>query len=104
MNDQHLMIGRFLTATDPHPPVGTQVVDALGSPWINDGCYPCCWVHPYLIHAGVETWTKVAGNYGPVVVTKWGDEDDEYDQWCRETYLRSFQSPGTMTHKPNDAE
>lgn len=75
--------GTVLTAGDPHPPVGTVVLDATGATWVNDGCYPACWVDPYLRHAEVETWAKVAGSYGPVTVTHWGDDEDDYDRRCR---------------------
>ena len=73
------MTGRVLRAVDPEPPVGTVVRDDCGLTWVNDGHRPCCWVRPDLVAEGVndpETWTKIAGNYGPVTVLEWGEADD----------------------------
>jgi hypothetical protein len=58
----------MLTSNDPEPPPGTFVRDALGTLWFNDGYYPCCWVQPYAEVHDPESWTKIAGNYGPVTV------------------------------------
>ncbi len=71
-------IGDTLTSADPQPPMGTRVRDDCGSTWVNDGYYPVCWVRPDLIAQGIhdpESWGKVAGNYGPVTVLEWGDDD-----------------------------
>lgn len=67
--------GRTLTALDPEPPPGTLVRDDCGVEWVNDGYRPCCWVQADAEVHDPESWTKVAGNYGPVTVIEWGDED-----------------------------
>jgi hypothetical protein len=66
---------RTLTSRDPEPPVGTLVRDDCGVTWLNDGCRPACWVQPGADEHDPETWTKVAGNYGPVTVMEWGDDE-----------------------------
>src|SRR6266704_1976466 len=77
------MVGRTLTASDPEPPPGTLVRDDCGVEWVNDGHRPCCWVQPEAEVHDPETWTKVAGNYGPVVVIGRGDEPDpDAPRWC----------------------
>jgi hypothetical protein len=71
--------GLFLTSTDPEPPVGSRVVDDCGLVWVNDGHRPCCWVRADLVAEDMhdpETWRKIAGNYGPVTVLEWGEDDD----------------------------
>lgn len=62
------------TANDPEPPEGTEVIDVDGRRWCrDDGIYggPGCanWIR---VDGGgdPETWTKVAGNYGPVKVQR----------------------------------
>lgn len=73
---EHPMVGQRLTSSDPEPPEGTHVVDDCGVEWENDGYRPCCWVRPDLVEQGIhdpETWTKVAGNYGPATIKRWGD-------------------------------
>lgn len=70
------MTGRTLTASDPEPPPGTLVRDDCGVEWEKTTAVG----HSYWVQADhpdwdVESWTKVAGNYGPVVVIEWGDED-----------------------------
>lgn len=61
-------VGAVLTPADPEPPVGTLVRDDCGTRWGHVGDY---WVP---LDTGGETWdpeswTKIAGNYGPVTVT-----------------------------------
>lgn len=57
-----------LTSADPEPPAGTVVRDDLGREWGRD------WdggAAPWTRTDGTddpESWTKVAGNYGPVTV------------------------------------
>lgn len=63
--------GAVLTSTDPEPPAGSVVRDDCGVLWENDGHRPACWVRPDLVEQSIhdpETWTKIAGNYGPVTV------------------------------------
>lgn len=67
---------RILTSSDPEPPDGTIVLDASGTKWElyadegywlrTEGDDDC---------ADPESWTKVAGNYGPVTVLEEGDDD-----------------------------
>lgn len=66
--------GTVLSSADPQPPEGTVVRDDLGRSWVNDGYYPVCWVRVGATVHDPESWGKIAGNYGPVTVTKWGDE------------------------------
>lgn len=71
-------VGAALTSTDPEPPAGTVVRDDCGTQWRNDGPQyrPACWVRPDLVEQGIhdpETWTKIAGNYGPVTVVERGE-------------------------------
>lgn len=56
-----------LTATDPEPAVGALVRDDCGARWGNVGGY---WVPLDTEGDGgdPESWTKIAGNYGPVTV------------------------------------
>lgn len=63
--------GCVLSAADPQPPPGTVVRDDCGVTWINSGCYPAAWIHPDG-EGDPESWTKIAGNYGPVTVIEWG--------------------------------
>lgn len=63
--------GDILNSCDPEPPEGTRVRDGCGVEWINDGYRPCCWVRvasPDPANSDPETWTKIAGNYGPVTI------------------------------------
>ena len=64
-----------LTSADTEPPLGTWVRDSCGHVWVRyeDGG-PAGWEPPG--GGEHETWTKVAGNYGPVRVLEWGDDDD----------------------------
>lgn len=61
---------RRLTASDPEPPEGTEVIDALGQRWYReDSSYgDPIWRRPVGGTEEAETWNKVAGNYGPVRV------------------------------------
>lgn len=68
------MVGRTLTSNDPQPPACTVVRDDCGTVWENDGHYPVCWTEPDVDYHDPESWTKIAGNYGPVTVISWGDE------------------------------
>ena len=60
-----------LSAGDPEPPPGTVVRDATGWEWYRseEGDY---WLSEK--SGDPESWTKIAGNYGPVTVLEWGDE------------------------------
>jgi hypothetical protein len=67
MSSQHPSVGSALSSSDPEPPVGTLVTDACGARWGNVGDY---WV-PLDADGDdwdPESWTKIAGNYGPVAV------------------------------------
>jgi len=68
--------GVVLSSADEQPPMGTVVRDDLGRSWVNDGCYPVCWVRVGATVHDPESWGKVAGNYGPVTVIKWGEESE----------------------------
>jgi hypothetical protein len=70
--EQSVAAGPVLTSSDPQPPVGTLVRDDGGFRWVNSGLRPCAWESADFDSAPVS-WTKVAGNYGPVTVTEWGD-------------------------------
>lgn len=64
-------VGTQLASADPEPCGGTTVRDADGWLWqrTNDYEGPCNWYK--LIHgprSDYETWTHVAGNFGPVTV------------------------------------
>ena len=65
----------LLRASDPCPPIGTIVKDSCGGVWVNDGHYPACWYSMKPDSYEVETWTKIAGNYGPVRVIAEGRAD-----------------------------
>jgi hypothetical protein len=74
---EHLAaVHRVLTSNDPQPPAGTVVRDDAGMVWVNTGVYPCAWMDADCRYADVESWTKVAGNYGPVTVLEWGGSDE----------------------------
>lgn len=74
----HTLTGpaRILTSSDPEPPAGTVVRDCWGRTW------ELAWED----EGGMwwrtdadddpESWTKVAGNYGPVTVLEEGGDDD----------------------------
>lgn len=57
-----------LTANDPQPPIGSVVTDATGMDWIRVGSRDgySNWLPYDNLDADYESWTKVAGNYGPV--------------------------------------
>jgi hypothetical protein len=65
-----------LTSTDPEPPAGTIVRDDLGTRWQrygeDEGDY---WLQVGDDRADPESWTKIAGNYGPVTVLEWGEPE-----------------------------
>ncbi|MFJ8966057.1 DUF6221 family protein [Lentzea sp. NPDC102401] len=54
-----------MTANDPEPPPGSIVDDATGVQWLRStgGEY---WLRLDDLDGDPESWTKVAGNYGPV--------------------------------------
>jgi hypothetical protein len=57
------LVGRTLTAQDPQPPIGS-VVSCMGNLWRR-------WELSWGRLDGKddpESWTKIAGNYGPVTV------------------------------------
>lgn len=64
-----------LTSSDPEPAPGTSVVDDLGRPWSRDSDAEtnpdgaANWTRDD-VDADPESWTKVAGNYGPVRVVE----------------------------------
>lgn len=60
----------MLTAADPEPPAGTIVRDDTGCRWVRQPFrVPCGWISEHDVNAAdPESWRKVAGNYGPVVV------------------------------------
>jgi hypothetical protein len=60
-----------LTAAAPEPPPGTVVRDDCGRDWERYEDGPMEWEQPR--GGDRESWTKVAGNYGPVTVIEWGD-------------------------------
>lgn len=68
-------VGAALTSTDPEPPAGTVVRDDCGTLWRNDSPQyrPACWTQPDAEDHDPETWTKIAGNYGPVIVAERGE-------------------------------
>lgn len=62
------MTEQALTADDPQPPLGSIVEDATGVEWlhvpgVHGGTY---WLRRDGLDGDPESWTKVAGNYGPV--------------------------------------
>ncbi len=64
-----------LRSTDPQPPPGTVVRDHHGGTWRlwgEDG--DNLWWRTDA-DDDPESWTKVAGNYGPVTVLEWGEAD-----------------------------
>ena len=68
-------IGPLLTAADPEPPAGTVVEMEWGERWWRDGGPgPCEWFPMSQLtnpdRHDPESWTKVAGNYGPVRVVE----------------------------------
>ena len=76
-------VGAVLTSRDPEPCGGHTVRDDTGCIWYRDTLYegPANWSYmqgegPRCWQSDHETWTKVAGNYGPVTVIKSADVDD----------------------------
>lgn len=69
------MSGEVLTAADPEPSFCTRVRDSFGRAWVHDddGDY---WLQDDHQDWDPESWTRVAGNYGPVTVVEWGDPCD----------------------------
>jgi hypothetical protein len=63
---------KFLTSADPEPPQGTVVSTPVGIWWRDGGPGPCEWFPIAVIfdpdRHDPESWTKVAGNYGPATV------------------------------------
>lgn len=60
-----------LTSADPEPPQWTVVIDDCGVTWVRyDGIYGYDgarnWVQVDHLDGDPESWTKIAGNYGPV--------------------------------------
>lgn len=43
--------------------------------WVNTGVRPGPWMDADCVYSDLESWTKVAGNYGPVTVLEWGEPD-----------------------------
>lgn len=63
-----------LTSADPEPPPGTIVRDDLGTEWeLSDEDEGGLWWRTDA-DDDPESWTKVAGNYGPVTILEWGAE------------------------------
>jgi hypothetical protein len=62
-----------LTSSDPQPPPGTVVRDDLGRTWeLCDEAEGGLWWRTDA-DDDPESWTKIAGNYGPVTVLEWGE-------------------------------
>lgn len=77
INPDPYPVGAVLTSNDPEPMGGTVVRDDNGALWRRDNSYEhgVNWcMHPNGIE--YETWTKVAGNYGPVAVVEPPDDGD----------------------------
>lgn len=64
------MANPVLTAADPEPAAWTIVRDDTGCQWVRQpGREPCGWISEHDKNAAdPESWAKVAGNYGPVIV------------------------------------
>jgi hypothetical protein len=64
----------ILTSADPEPAPGSVVRDDCGLEWRRD--YDggrVCWSRTD-VEADPESWTKIAGNYGPVTVLELGQD------------------------------
>jgi hypothetical protein len=62
-----------LTSADPEPPPGTVVRDGLGRTWeLSDEDEGGLWWRTD-DDDDPESWTKIAGNYGPVTVLEYGE-------------------------------
>jgi hypothetical protein len=59
---------QVLTANDSEPPVGSVVTDDTGMEWVRlaSSMGFSNWLPLQNLAADYESWTKVAGNYGPV--------------------------------------
>lgn len=70
-SDGSLAPGAYLvlSSMNREPGVWSVVRDSLGRLWESDGIYPCAWTMVES-DSDPESWTKVAGNYGPVEVVK----------------------------------
>lgn len=65
----------ILTSSGPEPPPGTTVRDDCGTEWErygpDEGDY---WLRTDDDGTSdPESWTKIAGNYGPATVLEWGE-------------------------------
>lgn len=62
----------WLTSSDPEPPPGTTVEMEDGQRWTRyEGMWPGSWLaEGHEVDGDPETWTKVAGNYGPVRIVE----------------------------------
>ena len=84
-----------LTSADPEPPPYTTVVTEGGTRWTRAAdMWPGSWLQEGHEDGDPETWTKVAGNYGPVTV-EIKDED---------LYVESTRTDGysvRVTHLPS---
>lgn len=69
--------GAELTSRDPEPPEGS-IVTAIGRTWEHDGdeYWPACWSSWSGTDGDHQSWIKVAGNYGPAVLVRWGWGED----------------------------
>lgn len=67
--------GVVFTAADPQPPPGTRVRDDCGLTWRRGDprLGEDYWVRGDSTGGDPESWSKIAGNYGPVTVLEWGD-------------------------------
>lgn len=70
-------VGAVLTSSDPEPYGGHAVRDDVDRVWTRTNDYegPANWFlsreeHLYYWESDPETWTHVAGNFGPVTVTE----------------------------------
>lgn len=60
-----------LRASDPEPPIGSKVRDDLGQEWIRaDNGYGDSYWLCISRDGDPESWVKIAGNYGPVIVVR----------------------------------
>lgn len=65
-----------LDSSDPEPPIGSTVRDDLDRLWTRDEHSPACWTMDDYPDSDPESWTKVAGNYGPVSLVEEGQRDE----------------------------
>lgn len=67
-SEKEAATGAVLASGDPEPPPGTVVRDGCGLEWVRDdegGSQGWTLVGR---ESDPESWTKIAGNYGPVTV------------------------------------